>query len=93
MILSLFQLIKVSDLMKKLTEDGLDRQKETIMLKIVLLGAGGVGKTSIAYALQNEFDLDLLELNASDFRNKEQLQIKLKPASEQASLFKKSKVN
>lgn len=28
-------------------EDGLERQEKAIMLKIVLLGAGGVGKTSI----------------------------------------------
>jgi len=59
---------------------------------ILLHGPVGTGKTSLAYIIKNEFDLELLELNASDFRNKEQLDIKLKPATEQSSLFKKSKV-
>jgi len=59
---------------------------------IVFHGPAGVGKTSIAYAIQKELNLEMFELNASDFRNKEQLLVKLKPASEQHSLFKKGKV-
>lgn len=59
---------------------------------ILLHGPAGVGKTTLAYVIKNEFDLELLELNASDFRNKEHLQIKLRPATEQSSLFKKGKV-
>ncbi|MEM3113130.1 MAG: replication factor C large subunit [Candidatus Pacearchaeota archaeon] len=59
---------------------------------IILHGPAGVGKTSLAYVIQNELNLEMFELNASDFRNKEQLLIKLKPASEQAGLFKKWKV-
>ena len=59
---------------------------------ILLHGPPGVGKTSLAYAVKKYFKLEIFELNASDFRNKEQLQEKLKPASEQASLFEKGKV-
>jgi len=59
---------------------------------ILLHGPAGVGKTSLAHILKNELDLELFELNASDFRNKSQLESKLKPASEQVSLFKKSKL-
>ncbi|MEM4625248.1 MAG: replication factor C large subunit [Candidatus Pacearchaeota archaeon] len=59
---------------------------------LLIHGPSGVGKTSIAYALKNEYDLEIYELNASDFRSKEQLNLKLKPASEQRSLFKKGKL-
>ena len=59
---------------------------------ILLHGPAGTGKTTLAYIIKKELDLELLELNASDFRNKEQLEVKLKPATEQSSLFKKSKV-
>ncbi len=59
---------------------------------LILYGPSGTGKTSLAYVVQNEFNLEIFELNASDFRDREQLQAKLKPASEQKSLFKKGKV-
>ncbi|MEA3329536.1 MAG: replication factor C large subunit [Nanoarchaeota archaeon] len=59
---------------------------------IIFHGAPGTGKTSIAHVAANELDLEIFELNASDFRNKEQLESKLKPASEQKSLFKKGKI-
>ncbi|HRZ86010.1 MAG TPA: replication factor C large subunit [Candidatus Paceibacterota bacterium] len=58
----------------------------------ILHGPTGIGKTSIAHIIKKEFNLEIFELNASDFRNKEQLQIKLKPASEQKSLFNKGKI-
>ncbi len=59
---------------------------------ITLHGPAGTGKTSLAYATAKELNYEIFELNASDFRNKEQLEAKLKPASEQKSLFKKGKV-
>jgi replication factor C large subunit len=59
---------------------------------ILLQGPAGTGKTTLAHVISNEFDFEIFELNASDFRNKEQLEAKLKPASEQQSLFKKSKI-
>ncbi len=66
---------------------------ERIQKKALLLhGPAGTGKTSVAQVAAKEFDLELYELNASDLRNKEQLHQKLKPASEQKSLFKKSKL-
>jgi replication factor C large subunit len=36
---------------------------------LLLHGGTGVGKTMIAHALANEFDFELLEMNASDIRN------------------------
>jgi len=59
---------------------------------ILLHGPAGTGKTTLAYIARNEFNLEVFELNASDFRNKEQLHLKLRPALEQRSLFKKGKV-
>jgi len=39
-----------------------------------LHGPPGVGKTSCVVALANDLDLDLLEVNASDFRTKKRLE-------------------
>lgn len=37
---------------------------------ILIYGPSGIGKTSFAYVLKKEFDLELLEMNASQFRDK-----------------------
>ncbi len=59
---------------------------------IVLHGPPGVGKTSLAYAVACEMDAEILELNASDFRNKDKILKIVGPASRQASLFGKGKI-
>ena len=59
---------------------------------IVLHGSPGVGKTSLAYAVASENDCEILELNASDFRNKAKISEIVEPASRQASLFGKGKI-
>lgn len=59
---------------------------------IILNGAVGTGKTSLAIAFANENNLELFELNASDLRNKAKLEEVLKPATQQSSLFKKGKL-
>ncbi len=41
---------------------------------IFLYGPPGIGKTSIAQVLANEYDFDLIEINASDARNKNNLE-------------------
>ena len=59
---------------------------------VILYGPAGTGKTSLAYALAHENNCEILELNASDLRNREQLDKILKPASEQQSLSGRAKV-
>jgi len=59
---------------------------------IVLHGPPGVGKTSLAYAIASEMDAEVLELNASDFRNKDKISGIVGPASQQKSLFQKTKI-
>jgi replication factor C large subunit len=59
---------------------------------IILHGPPGTGKTALAYVAANEANSEIFELNASDLRNKEKLRGILKPATEQKSLTKKSKI-
>lgn len=58
----------------------------------LLHGPAGTGKTSLALAAAHENNLDVLELNASDLRNRAKLEEILKPATLQQSLFKKGKL-
>jgi replication factor C large subunit len=54
---------------------------------LLLYGPPGTGKTSLAYAAAKENNMEIFELNASDFRNKEKLNQILRPAVEQKSLL------
>lgn len=58
----------------------------------ILYGPTGTGKTSLAYSLAFATNSEILELNASDLRNKEQLDKILRPATEQRSLSGKNKI-
>src|SRR3989344_6185599 len=59
---------------------------------LILNGAAGSGKTSLAYSLASELKSEILELNASDLRNSEQIKRIIGHASQQASLFGKNKI-
>jgi replication factor C large subunit len=65
------------------------KQRRKAML---LSGPPGSGKTSLIYSLATELGLEIIELNASDFRNKNQIQEVIGKAISQQSLFAKSKV-
>ena len=54
---------------------------------ILLQGSPGIGKTSLAYALADELDYHVIELNASDKRTKNSLQSSLEPLFQSTSLF------
>jgi len=57
-----------------------------------LYGPSGSGKTCSAHALANELHLEILEINSSDFRNKDQIEQKVGSAVCQQSLFSKGKI-
>jgi replication factor C large subunit len=59
---------------------------------IILYGPAGTGKTSLALAAAKANNLEILELNASDLRNRLKLEQIVRPASEQRSLFKHGKM-
>lgn len=59
---------------------------------IFLYGGQGNGKTSSVYALAEEDNYELIELNASDTRNKDAIQTILGGASKQMSLFGTNKL-
>jgi replication factor C large subunit len=59
---------------------------------LILYGKTGVGKTTLTYAIAEERNMELLEINASDKRNKGTLQELLGNATKQMSLFGTSKI-
>jgi len=59
---------------------------------LMIHGPAGTGKTSLAIAAAKENNLEILELNSSDLRNRAKLEQILEPAVQQQSLFKKSKI-
>jgi len=59
---------------------------------LIIYGPSGTGKTSSVYAVGSEYDLEIIEINASDFRNKDKIQSIVGGASKQMSLFAKGKI-
>jgi len=74
--------------LKQFVENFKKQKKRAILLH----GAPGCGKTSCVYALANDLNLEMLEINASDFRNAEQIDRVLGHSSSQRSLFFKEKL-
>jgi len=65
------------------------KQKKNAAL---LYGPSGSGKTVSVYAVAAKHNFEVLEVNASDFRNREHIESQVGNASRQMSLFSKGKV-
>lgn len=59
---------------------------------LLIHGPAGVGKTSSVVALAHDLDLELVELNASDSRNKGSMQSIVGESGKQHSLFSRGKI-
>ncbi len=75
-------------------EKPLEELKKYVLNKkpVLIHGKVGVGKTSSVHALANDLDYEILEINASDLRNKEQIQNVVVNNIKQKSLFGKEKI-
>ena len=58
----------------------------------LLYGPAGCGKTSLVEAVANEYKLELIEMNASDFRRKQDIERIAKVAATMRSLFSRGKI-
>jgi|Deesub1362B_J571_1020462.scaffolds.fasta_scaffold00071_66 replication factor C large subunit len=59
---------------------------------VIFYGPPGVGKTSSAYALANDMGWEIIELNASDFRNQKMIEKIVGPASKTMSFSGKRRM-
>ena len=80
------------DLAVKKLKDFVINFKKQRKNAVLLYGPSGTGKTISAYAIVHDLDLEILEVNASDIRNAEQINSLLGSAIAQRSLFAKSKL-
>ena len=73
-------------------EDFVINYKNQKKKALLIYGPTGSGKTEAVYALAREKDLEIVELNASDFRDKESILEIVGKAINQGSLFGNSKI-
>ena len=59
---------------------------------LLVYGPPGVGKTSLAFAIKEEYDLDLIEMNASELRNRQRVERVLGGSAMAGSLFGRGKI-
>jgi len=59
---------------------------------VILHGPTGTGKTSAVYALAKDLDYDVIEINASDERNKDRIHEVVGNAINQRSLFGRGRI-
>ena len=74
------------DRLKDFVSDFNNKKKKAVILY------GGYGKTSSVYALANELNYEVVETNASDVRNKDNISDVINNSMKQRSLFKNGKI-
>ena len=88
---SLKEVIGQDTAIKKI-HDFIANFKKSRKRALILYGPSGSGKTSSVYAVASQFNLEVFELNSSDFRNQEQVNTRLGSALKQRSLFYQGKI-
>jgi replication factor C large subunit len=75
-------------------QENLGKLRYSIVNKevVILSGGTGIGKTSAVYAIANDIGHEVVEVNASDIRNKEGINSVIGNAIKQQSLFSKGKI-
>lgn len=86
---TLNQIIGNTQSVNRLLEFGLDAQEKKFSKPLLIYGPPGVGKTAAIHALAYSNGFELLELNASDYRDSETLKKTLLPATTSSGLFNK----
>jgi replication factor C large subunit len=84
--------LAVEQLKTFIEESNLGKLMKKTKKALLLHGTPGTGKTTLVHVAAKEMNAEIFELNASDLRNKGKLQEMLRPAIEQQSLVKKSKI-
>jgi len=84
--------VKFQDDAINTVKDFVENYKQQKKKALIIYGPTGTGKTSSIYAIAAELGLEIIEVNASDFRNAEQINTRVGNAIHQHSLFSKGKV-
>ena len=79
---------KAIEKLKHFVENFKSQKKKALFLH----GPIGTGKTSSVFALANELDMEIIEINASDFRTADEINKIVGSSSQQMSLFMKKKI-
>jgi len=85
------EILGQEDVIKQLNNFIIDFKKQK-KKSALIYGPSGTGKTCSVYAIANELGYEVIEVNASDFRNAEQINQKVGNAIKQQSLFARGKI-
>ncbi len=84
--------LKFQDKALERVRDFIENYKKQKKKALLIYGPTGIGKTCSVYAIAADLGLEVIELNASDVRNKKEIEEKLGNALFQQSLISKGKV-
>ena len=87
-----YQPTKITEVVAQTTQISKIKSSLSPTKPIILYGPTGSGKTSIVYAIAKEKNIEILEINSSDVRNKNAINRIIGTSTQQQSLFFKSKV-